>query len=297
MSEHLLGVDWGSTNRRAYLLDHAGACLRRHADDVGMLSARGRFGAALAQLCAEMAAPPGTRVVMSGMAGSAQGWHEVPYLTPDVPLDALPLHAFAVPDAGMPACIVPGYAQRARAVEVMRGEETQLLGALALGYGDGVFILPGTHSKWARVQDRRLVHWSTYMTGELFAALAQGGTLAALMAQESAPAAQSDAFAEGLAQARQRDPLTHALFTVRARAVTGSMEAGRARAFVSGLLIGAEFVDCALAPGATVHLIGSPALAERYATAARDFGLRSVTIDPDQAYCAALARFLAGEAA
>ncbi|TFW22915.1 2-dehydro-3-deoxygalactonokinase [Massilia arenosa] len=296
MSEYLLGIDWGSTNRRAYLLDADGQCLRQHADGTGMLAARGRFAEALADLCRDLRVPAGTPVVMSGMVGSAQGWHEVPYLTPDVPLTDLPrqLARLAGPEA--PVGIVPGYRLPASAdggVDVMRGEETQLLGALALGAAGGWFILPGTHSKWARLEGERLAQWSTYMTGELFAALGQGGTLAALMAAGAEHDAQ--AFDSGVAAARVGGALTHALFTVRARVVTGDLPAAQARSFVSGLLIGTEFTACALPAGTELAIIGSPALAARYQDAARHFSLRTRIIDPDRAYCAALGRFMKKE--
>lgn len=297
MSEFLLGIDWGSTNRRAYLLDADGHCLRQHADGTGMLAARGRFAETLADLCRELRVPAATPVVMSGMVGSAQGWREVPYLTPDVPLTELPRHLAHLGSTEAPLAIVPGYRQHAKTaggIDVMRGEETQLLGAVALGEADGWAILPGTHSKWARLEGARLAQWSTYMTGELFAALGQGGTLTALMAEGTVHDAQ--AFGSGVAAARACGALTHALFTVRARVVTGDLPAAQARSFVSGLLIGTEFVDRALPAETELAIIGSPALAARYQDAARHFGLRSRTIDPDRAYCAALAHFARQEA-
>ncbi|HZX25691.1 MAG TPA: 2-dehydro-3-deoxygalactonokinase [Telluria sp.] len=292
MSEFLLGIDWGSTNRRAYLMDHGGRCVRRHADGVGMLSARGRFAAALAELCEQLAVPAGTPVVMSGMVGSAQGWQEVPYLTADVPLDELPRSLAKVAGGGRPLFIVPGYCQRGTNVDVMRGEETQLLGARALGQGDGWVVLPGTHSKWAQLQDGRIARWTTYMTGELFALLAQGGTLSALMAEGQEDGDEDRAaFEAGLALARERAPLTHTLFSIRARVVTGSLPAEQARGFVSGLLIGTEFVANAMDAGGQLAILGSPALTRRYRDAASVFGLDVRHIDPDEAYCAALARF------
>ena len=65
----------------------------------------------------------------------------------------------------------------------MRGEETQILGVLAAsGRGDGLFVLPGTHSKWARVEAGRIVGFATFMTGEVFAALKDHSLLGRLMA-------------------------------------------------------------------------------------------------------------------
>jgi 2-dehydro-3-deoxygalactonokinase len=288
-SRRLLGIDWGTSNRRAYLVDAAGTCLAERADDQGMLAARPDFAGSFARLLAALDVGPGIPVVASGMVGSAQGWREVPYLDIDVPLDALPdnLHCIDDPRAGRPCLIVPGYAQHGGHVDVMRGEETQLLGAVALGRRDGWFVLPGTHSKWVLLEDGVIRRIATFMTGELFATLAAHGTLAPLMEKDVVDDA---AFVAGLDEARRGAPLSNALFGVRARVVTGAMPAAHARSFVSGLLVGAEFA--AAASDAPLTCIGSPTLQERYARAAAHFGMTLAGLDPDRVYCAALARFL-----
>ena len=293
----VLGVDWGTSNRRAYLVNGAGQCLARHADDQGMLAAAPHFGRSLAALVARMGIDPSVPVVASGMVGSAQGWREVPYLDIGVPLDALPQHLAPVEEGGRTCLIVPGYVQRAAPenggrVDVMRGEETQLLGALALGERDGWMVLPGTHSKWVLLKNGVIQRIATFMTGELFALLGEHGTLASVMAADGG----EDSFLAGVEEARARAPLSNALFGVRARVVTGALPARQARGFVSGLLIGTEFVAALeeLGAGATVVAIGSPALQERYARAAAHFGLALRGLEPDTVYCAALARLLTG---
>jgi 2-dehydro-3-deoxygalactonokinase len=287
----LLGIDWGTTNRRAYLVDAAGACLAMRADDQGVLAARPDFADSFATLLAALRVDPDVPTVASGMIGSAQGWREVPYLDIAVPLDALPDRLVRVDDprAGRACWLVPGYAQRGADVDVMRGEETQLLGAVALGRRDGWFVLPGTHSKWVRVEEGVIRRIATFMTGELFATLSRQGTLAPLMAGDVDDDA---AFVAGLDDARRGAPLSNALFGVRARVVTGAMPAAQARAFVSGLLIGTEFVACGDVDGAPLTCIGSPALRDRYVRAAGHFGMTLDALDPDRVYCAALARFL-----
>jgi 2-dehydro-3-deoxygalactonokinase len=295
MTEQLLGIDWGTSNRRAYLVDAQGNCLASHSDARGMLAEQGRFAESLAELLNEMQVGADTPVVMSGMVGSAQGWQEAPYLGCEVPLAALPRHLVPVSGARRPGrtAIVPGYCYRDGTVDVMRGEETQLLGAQALGQGDGWLVLPGTHSKWVLLKGGRIARWATFMTGELFGSLSQSGTLAALM---NAPDGADDAaaFVAGLQLARRREPLTHSLFTVRARVVTGALPAAQARAFVSGLLIGTEFAAAPIeaSAGGTLTLVGSHALAERYRVAAREFGFEVKVLDPDAVYRAALAHFL-----
>jgi len=289
----LLGIDWGTSNRRAYLLDRQGACIGRHADGEGMLAVGGNFAASLAALRRQMDVADDVPVLMSGMVGSASGWQEVPYLGIETPLERLPEHL--VPVAGQARCaIVPGYRSQGAHVDVMRGEEVQLLGAVARGVRDGWVLLPGTHCKWVRMQAGRIAEFFTFMTGELFALLGQTGTLSAMLAP--APLDEA-AFSAGLEAARRRLPLTHSLFGARARVVTGALSAGAARSYVSGLLIGSEFVQdrqCREASGnpAPLHIIGAPALSERYVVAARTFGFVPVVLDPDEVYIAALALFL-----
>ncbi|RSZ59987.1 2-dehydro-3-deoxygalactonokinase [Massilia atriviolacea] len=287
MHKQLLGIDWGTSNRRAYLAGRDGKCLARHADDQGLLAVGGNFAASLASLRARMEVAPDVPVVMSGMVGSASGWQEVPYLDTSVPLTGLPSRL--APVRGHPGCfIVPGYCARDGAVDVMRGEETQLLGAVGRGLLDGWVVLPGTHSKWVYLRGGKVDQLVTYMTGELFSMLAAGGTLAALMA---CGLDDESAFGAGLQEARRARPLSNALFGVRARVVSNSMAAAQARSFVSGLLIGAEFVAAQGHADGAIDIIGSPALSARYEEAALHFGMPARVHDPDEVYLAALAYF------
>ncbi|NHZ87453.1 2-dehydro-3-deoxygalactonokinase [Massilia sp. CCM 8733] len=287
MHTQLLGIDWGTSNRRAYLVGRDGKCLARHADDQGMLAVGGDFAGSLAALRARMAVADGVPVVMSGMVGSASGWQEVPYLDTRVPLTGLPAHL--APVQGQAGCfIVPGYCTRDGAVDVMRGEETQLLGAVGRGLLDGWVVLPGTHSKWVYLRGGKVDQLVTYMTGELFSMLAAGGTLAALMA---GALDDDSAFGAGLQEARRARPLSNALFGVRARVVSKTMAAAQARSFVSGLLIGTEFVAAQGHADGAIDIIGSPLLAARYRSAAAHFGMPARAHDPDEVYLAALAYF------
>nr|WP_218106161.1 2-dehydro-3-deoxygalactonokinase [Duganella sp. SG902] len=290
-----MGIDWGTSNRRAYLIDQHGACLAEHEDGQGMLAVGGRdkFGPSLAGVLAAMQLPDDVPVLMSGMVGSASGWQEVAYLDASVPLEELPRHLAAVTDpawAGR-AHIVPGYVYRnGPSADVMRGEETQLLGAVLQGHRDGWLVLPGTHSKWVLLRDGVIQSFATYMTGELFAMLSKGGTLSVMMDGDTSNA---EGFAAGLNQAAKHEPLSNSLFRVRAGVVSRSAPAEQAAATVSGLLIGAEFAAAArAAEGQGIAVIGSPALAARYAVAAKHFGLNCTVLDPHQVYCTAVSQFL-----
>ena len=306
----LLGIDWGTSNRRAWWLGANGQVLAETSDDQGLLASQGRFPAAMQQLLAAgPALPPAAPVLMAGMVGAASGWLEAPYMDAREPLADLVGHLVAVPAAGARSFIVPGVCFSAPdgTVDVMRGEETQLLGALALGHGDGWYVLPGTHSKWVRLAGGRVADLATYMTGELFALLTQHGTLSSMTGQGSATAttrqgsapetaqgevqAHPQAFARGVAAA-ERSGLSNALFGCRAQVVAGRMPAAEARDYLSGLLIGAEWHDVVRRAGQApknITLIGSAPLAKRYAQVAQGSGCHITALDARSVQLAALA--------
>ena len=289
----LLGIDWGSSNRRAYLLDQTGTLVRRHDDGCGMLAATGHFPQSLQDLLAELKLEQ-ANVVMAGMVGSRSGWQQVPYVACTVPLAQLSQHLQHVPFElpGVRCAIVPGYRYQDAygAPDVMRGEEMQIIGARALGAADGWFILPGTHSKWVHVRDGCVAEIITFMTGELFSLMTQHGTLAAALPPEPRPW-NEEAFLAGL-DAAQQGGFTHNAFVCRAKVVTDQMPAAHAYAYLSGLLIGAEFqhMHTRLGPDAdhSVQLIGAPELVAHYVTALAWRGARSLVWQADQVFVAAV---------
>jgi 2-dehydro-3-deoxygalactonokinase len=310
MTPAFIGIDWGTTHRRAVLIAADGTLVSERADDDGALACKGRFRASLEALIAGWPeAAAALPVVMAGMVGSAIGWQAVPYLERETPLSDLARHLVRVAEAPSDRhwFIAPGYCVRGDAsgdVDVMRGEETQLFGALHLlgpEASDGCYVLPGTHSKWVRLHAGRITELRTYMTGELFALLRQHGTLASAM-QTPEPAAATGLrhesvaddpdFLHGVADAARHPVLTHALFGARARVVTGALAPGAAAAYVSGLLIGAEWADARrLAPqdsaGESVRVIGEPALAALHAACAHHHGRRIESLDARQIQLAA----------
>ncbi len=287
----IVGVDWGTTHRRTYALQALGECLHESSDDDGALACKGRFPEALTGALAGVQATP-SLVIASGMVGSALGWHEVPYVDSSVPLPELGRHAFRVPDApgGAPVLLIPGYCIRnaSGVPDVMRGEETQLLGAWALGHVSGWFVLPGTHSKWVLLQDGVVRKLRTYMTGELYDLLRKQGTLAAAAGGQTVW--DDAAFAAGVDAAGQH-ALSHLLFGTRARVVSKDMAPQSSASYLSGLLIGAELKDV-LGDEAgevpTFQLIGSPQLAELYQKAAQRLDCRFDILDARQAFLAAV---------
>jgi 2-dehydro-3-deoxygalactonokinase len=296
----VVGVDWGTTHRRAYALDASGQCVAEHADDDGALACKGRFDEALQALLRTLQAQPRS-VLLSGMVGSALGWQVVPYVDGAVGLPALAQHLAPVDyahtaEAPGPAplvAIVPGYCVRGAGgqPDVMRGEETQLLGATCLGHTDGWFVLPGTHSKWVELRAGRVAQLRTYMTGELFDLLGRHGTLAAA-AGDAGGAWDTAAFDQGVHAAQTGGALSHQLFGCRARVVSGDMAAASSRAYLSGLLIGTELHDVqrdrvATATGQGFKVIGSPLLATHYQAAAALLGLQLEVLDARAAFIAA----------
>ncbi len=312
MTPAFIGIDWGTTHRRAALVSTTGELIAERSDGEGALACGGRFRASLEALIASWPEARGDLpVVMAGMVGSAIGWQVVPYLERGTPLDELARHLAPVTDApaGARWFIVPGYCVRGEGddgrddgdVDVMRGEETQLFGALRhLGpqASDGCYVLPGTHGKWVRLAQGRVVELRTYLTGELFALLSQHGTLASAMRGGAADTAHGlkhaivaddPAFARGVRDAAGNPALSHALFGARARVVTGALASESAAAYVSGLLIGAEWADAQRLPsrGDPVRVIGEPALAALHEVCARHHGRRFDTLDAAQLRLAA----------
>jgi 2-dehydro-3-deoxygalactonokinase len=257
-----------------------GAVLEQRASDDGASRLSGgaaRFEAALRALAGDWlaCAEPDLPVLACGMVGSAHGWREAAYASCPLPLDHLHRHLTSVDaGAGMQVHIVPGVRDRGAdgLPDVMRGEETQLLGLLAMQPELGpaaTVVLPGTHSKWVRLQQGRLQGFATRMTGEQFALLREHSVLGRLMAP--AEAFDAAAFTRGVAAARQSGgaDLGRLLFSVRTLGLFGELPATGLADYLSGLLIGAELAAAlpasdASAPLVPLVLVGEAALCERY---------------------------------
>jgi 2-dehydro-3-deoxygalactonokinase len=284
----IICVDWGTSSFRAYLLGADGSILDRTESPRGILTiAKGEHEETLASLVGKWLAGGALPILMSGMIGSRQGWVEAPYARCPAGLAEIASSIVTIETRTLGAIgLVPGVSavERDGAPDVMRGEETQILGALAaLGRSEGVFVLPGTHSKWARVEDGRIVSFATYMTGEVFAALKDHTILGRLM-----DAAQdSGGFAEGVRAAAQLErpgDILHAIFMTRTLGLFDRLAPGQLSDYLSGLLIGAELLSGARgATGAVV--IGSPALTARYCAAGEILGLQ---LEPAPEDCAPL---------
>jgi len=305
VAERLIVIDWGTSNFRAFLVDtatHEVLDSRRSASGLRALS-QSEFP----HYCASQiddwrnggGAASGAEkvpVYLAGMVGSARGWFEAPQL--ELPASASDLADNVVAAPGLDnVWIVPGVKQvTPEHVDVMRGEEVQAFGALALAghaasmdtpmdtpMDSGDCCLPGTHSKWARLDAGRMTEFTTVMTGELYHAV-RFHTLPGEPARDDAPFDEA-AFRLGVSRAGCPGGVMHALFEARSRHLYAGLEAAQVGSFLSGVLIGEEVhVMRKARPGLeTVHLIGAESLRESYTIALEAAGIRVEAVDSDQA--------------
>jgi|TARA_R110002094_G_scaffold8066_2_gene17483 2-dehydro-3-deoxygalactonokinase len=259
-----IAVDWGTSNMRAWAMTSGGSVLADVRSDQGMGGlAPDAFAPALRQAIAGWD-HAGVPIIACGMVGARQGWIEAPYA--ETPCTATP-QGFTKPDAGdLDVHIIAGVMQ-ANPADVMRGEETQIAGFLARNKNwDGVICLPGTHTKWVHVSADEIVSFQTYMTGDLFAAIA-GHTV--LRHSVTADGWDDNAFDAGIADAMDRpEKLAARLFSLRAEGLLNAMPNATARARLSGLLIGAELAGAK--PywiGQQIAVIGAGGLSALYVRA------------------------------
>lgn len=270
----MIAVDWGGSNLRAYRLDDGGQVVERRRGEVGALACEGRYAETLAAVIGDW---DDRLVVMCGMVGARGGWVEAPYVPCPAGVEALAAgmveltaqasHVRAL--AGRSLWCAPGMCDlRDAAADVMRGEETQVVGLLEqLVPGVHVACLPGTHSKWVRVEDGVITAISTAMTGEIYGLL-RGHSILACGMPQAEPALDPVAFDAGLAQARAGAGLLHDVFGVRTAALFGRFDGPALPSYLSGLLVGHELQPAlARAGDRPVHLVGSDALLDRYARA------------------------------
>ncbi|HWE47197.1 MAG TPA: 2-dehydro-3-deoxygalactonokinase [Caulobacteraceae bacterium] len=288
----LLACDWGTTNLRAWVLGVNGAveAKREFALGVAKLApgeAEQRFKDEVRPALNAQDLP----AVLCGMIGSALGWTAVPYVDCPASLSDLAAGLYRADDRSR---IVPGL--RGPGLEdggfdVMRGEETQLFGWLARdsarAQGRHIVCHPGTHAKWALVEDGRVVRFLTAMTGELFDVLSRHGVL-----KSDAPADDAQAFLKGVEAAADGGELSARLFTVRTRVVASGLPARSATSYLSGLLIGSEIASLPRLLGVgedeTIALLGDDRLCGWYAMALTHKGRRSESFDGDEAALAGL---------
>jgi 2-dehydro-3-deoxygalactonokinase len=275
MSEpRLIGLDWGTTSCRAYLIGADGAVLDRRLEGPGILKAEGHFGPWLDSMIGGWIATHGAApLILSGMIGSRQGWKEAPYAKCPAGADDIVKALARIEWSELVIALVPGLSTENDAMpDVMRGEETQILGALALsGHDSGLFLLPGTHSKWAEVVGGRIVSFRTFVTGEVYGALKDHTILGRLMKEGADPEAFARGVREGAALGSAGALLNH-VFATRTYGLMERLPATALSDYLSGLLIGAEVAEATGQTKRTATIVATRALAERYYTTLQFFG-------------------------
>lgn len=276
-----LAIDWGTTNRRIFLIEK-GVAESVHRDNVGALSlAAADYPREIARLRSSIGDHP---VILAGMVGSNRGWADAGYVA--APATLADMAAAAI--APMPGTfILPGISIDADRADVMRGEEIQFLGAIAANLvpADASLCQPGTHCKWARANGGAITDFTTAMTGEMFALLQRHALIGQAMLGD---VAADDAFRDGVAESGRMDLLA-SLFGLRPATLLGRRDVETGASFISGVLIGADIRTHARA-GEIIHLIADETLGTLYDCAIRELGGRAMLVDSERAFVAGVSR-------
>ena len=292
-----IGVDWGTSSFRAWLFAPSGTVLESTHGPWGISQIA---GALFRQILLEAVGSwlgeyTDLPILMCGMIGSAQGWHEAGYLTGTVGVDELAAGAVRIADSQLTLYIVPGIKGISADGhnDVMRGEETLLAGGLGISHDEqAMFCLPGTHSKWISVEKGRIERLTTFMTGELFYLMKAQSILAPLIDNGSEVHLTSPVFAEGLALAESPSGLLHQLFAIRAGVLTGRFAHGDALTLLSAVLAGNECQQMGIAGQAVqrtpVTLMSSGQLGNVYQQAFRQLNIPYQMVDATAAAQAGL---------
>lgn len=275
--------DWGGTRLRLWL--RQGGATIAASEAPGLLVANESPEQILRHALGSLGVTAPLPIVLCGMAGAREGLAEAGYVPCPGNVDQWVGAAVETSLDGFPITILPGFSNRdgGGRPDVMRGEEAQVFGALTMRHagakGPTEMVLPGTHSKWVRVEDCSISHFATCPTGELHASLL-GSSLAP---RERQPHSRShaDGFSTGVARAFDGVPLMASLFEARAARVLDHRDGDWSAGFLSGLLIGSEIAakapSCAL--NAVPLLVGSDDLVRRYRSAFAMYGLDCQTAD------------------
>ena len=297
--KQLVALDWGTSSLRAALLDSDGRALEERALPRGILSvAPGEFPAVFEAACGDWMRAGSDLALISGMAGSRQGWLEAPYCPcPAGFADIAARLAWVQPGR---VAIVPGlFCEQQGVPDVMRGEETQVFGALSLlEQGAGLLVLPGTHSKWVRVEASRIESFATFMTGELFALLRRHSILARTL-PEADGELDEPAFRRGIEHAMRSGNLLHSAFSARTLSLFDRLPAAAMPSYLSGLVIGEELRSQQLqAQPAPVIVIGSQTLTQRYELGLQTLGVAARRVGSEASWRGlwAIAQTLEGKA-
>lgn len=274
----LIAADWGTTNFRLFLFSTNGEVIARHTSNIGLKNLGVlTFEQALTSVMKEDFARPDLPILLSGMVGSRQGWNEAPYVSCPAGLKQIVAGLVGAPAIKLKVRIVPGLVAEADHPglrNVMRGEETQIFG-VARGSDAATFVCPGTHCKWATVEDGEIKGFSSYMTGEMFQVLKRHSILGDLMEDDIDDA---NAFTLGVDRALEDKSFLSLVFSVRTEGLFGNIAPQSLSSYLSGLLIGSEIRAERIRHGIRpVGIIGDGTLINLYERALRHTGFTDIT--------------------
>lgn len=283
MTSRYIAIDWGSTNLRAWLYQ-GDKCLESRHSEAGVTRLNGKSPEAVLAEVTQHWRDSATPVVMAGMVGSNVGWKIAPYLPVPAHFSAIGEQLTAVSDN---VWIIPGLCvSRDDNHNVMRGEETQLLGARTLS-PSSVYVMPGTHCKWVQADVQQIHDFRTVMTGELHHLLLNHSLVGAGLPEQQT---SCEAFASGLERGLASPAVLPQLFEVRASHVLGTLPREQVSEFLSGLLIGAEVASMSeqFAGSQSITLVAGAALTSRYQQAFHAIGRHVCAVPGDMAFQAGI---------
>ncbi len=295
MNTHWIAIDWGTTNFRAFLLESAGNqshVIEQYESPKGILSVQNQDfeGMLIAEIGQWFVNFPERLILMSGMIGSQQGWHEVPYLSLPAGLNEIcqSAHHFTLNNKN-PAIIIPGMTTSSpyELPDVMRGEETQLIGLLDNTALAQLILLPGTHSKHAEIENGQILAFTSFMTGEIYQLLLNhsmvGKGLSTQVDCESS-------FIDGVITAQSDAPLTHLIFSSRTKRVLNKLPNSSVSSYLSGLLIGYELAR--VPHNLMITVIANHALSQLYLKAGEALDLSFKQISSEEAFIRGISTLL-----
>ena len=272
----LIAIDWGTSSLRGARLGASGQVLEAREFARGILTVpQGQFGAVFHELFGDWMNAPNALCLISGMAGSRQGWQEAPYCPCPAGFAELGQHLLWLQANRI--ALVPGLScmsqEALQTPDVMRGEEVQIFGALQLTKRNtATLVLPGTHSKWVQLEQGRVTRFNTFMTGEVYALLSQHSILSKTLDVNSA--FDETTFLQGVSESQSAGSVLNKLFAVRTMVLFDRLPTTVLSSYLSGLLIGEELRSQTVSPTqGSVILIGSNALTLRYTLALQHLGI------------------------
>jgi 2-dehydro-3-deoxygalactonokinase len=262
--------DWGTSNLRAYLLED-GHVINEFSSELGLIKARLMgFEKVLELVCDELGIQSDVEIILSGMIGSKQGWFEAPYVSTPVSVEAMAGNAIKpIPHIKIFGGV--SHLDESSNYDVMRGEEVQVFGVLEQVPEAKVICLPGSHSKWVKIEDGKIKSFATWMTGDLFKALSENSIFTT---QIQSKEFNRETFIQGVEFAREQNELGTSLFKLRTEDLFGRTDRENFHSYLSGFLIGSEIRE-ALGTTKEVGLCGSDSLMRSYELALEVFAINT----------------------